>query len=90
MPEGFELLAKSDVAPIQGMIRRYPSSDKIHILTLQGHPEYNPEIVTFIVDAREANGVMDAETVKGARSKANIRDDGIGSLGRAVWRTLIA
>lgn len=87
LPASVELLASSSVAPVQGMVSRYPSGD-IHILTVQGHPEFSPDIVHKIIDAREASGVLNAETVKEARVKASKRDDGIGLIGKAVWQVL--
>ena len=90
MPPSFELLGKTSIAPVQGMALRYPSTQEIHVFTVQGHPEFNPDIVGKIVDAREASGVMDAETVKGARGRTNKRDDGNGPIGRAIWKVLAA
>jgi len=88
LPPSVALLGSSPKAPIQGMVSRFPSGD-IHILTVQGHPEFNPDIVHKIIDAREASGVLDAETVKEARVRASQRDDGIGLIGRAVWQALL-
>ncbi|KAG8854713.1 hypothetical protein FRB96_007398 [Tulasnella sp. 330] len=81
LPPNMELLASSPIAPVQGMISRHPSGG-IHILTVQGHP------VSKIIDAREASGVLDAETVKEARIKAAKRDDGVGLIGKACWQVL--
>lgn len=108
LPPNTELLASSAVAPVQGMISRYPSGG-IHILTVQGHPgeplgfsdkaadpdsdfdrgtEFSPDIVSKIIDTREASGVLDAETVKEARIRAAKRDDGVALIGRACWQVL--
>jgi len=95
LPPSFELLGSSPVAPNQGMALRYRSGDvdnlssnNIHVLTVQGHPEFNPDIVSKMVDAREASGVLDAETVKAGREKGVLRDDGTGPIGRTIWRVL--
>lgn len=60
----------------------------IHILTLQGHPEFTAPMVSAIIDVREANGAMSAEVVRDGRARAVREHEGIGSIGRAIWRVL--
>lgn len=94
IPENFTLLGSTAVSQNQGMVKRYTTSSQqwkageIHVLTVQGHPEFSPDIVNLVVDAREKSGVMDAETVRTAREKANKRDDGVGPIGKAVFAVL--
>lgn len=61
-PEGTEELAYTDKCAVQGM---YISK---RLITVQGHPEFNEEIVRELLTARHASGVFDVETF----------DDGIG------------
>ncbi|KAG8964725.1 hypothetical protein FRC00_001381 [Tulasnella sp. 408] len=94
VPAEFTLLGSTDVSLNQGMVKRYTTSTEkwsdgaIHVLTVQGHPEFCPDIVNWVVDAREKSGVMDAETVRKARERANKRDDGVGPIGKAVFAAL--
>jgi hypothetical protein len=65
-----------------------PASDapipQIHILTLQGHPEFTTGIVKEIIRARKESGVMDNDTVEDAWSRADGRNDG-RFVGRVIW-----
>lgn len=88
VPPSFENLGSSPICAVQGLVRRYPGSNEIHILTVQGHPEFTSDIVNAIIDAREATGVMTPEVVKEGRVRAVREHDGIGAIGRAVWRVL--
>ncbi|KAG9051334.1 hypothetical protein FS837_009601 [Tulasnella sp. UAMH 9824] len=94
VPANFTLLGSTDVSLNQGMVKRYTTSTEkwsdgaVHVLTVQGHPEFCPDIVNWVVDAREKSGVMDAETVRKARECANKRDDGVGPIGKAVFAAL--
>ncbi|KIO31833.1 hypothetical protein M407DRAFT_241604 [Tulasnella calospora MUT 4182] len=94
VPANFTLLGSTDVSLNQGMVKRYTTSSEkwsngaIHVLTVQGHPEFNPEIVNLVVDAREKSGAMDPQTVRRARERANKRDDGVGPIGKAVLAAL--
>lgn len=47
-----------------------PLPQKIHILALQGHPEFIPDIVNRIIDVRSAKGVLDGATTREARERA--------------------
>ena len=60
----------------------------IHILTVQGHPEFTADIVSAIIDVRERNGAMSAEVVKDGRERAVQPHEGLGKIGRAIWRVL--
>ena len=61
---------------------------RIHIFTVQGHPEFTGEIVNAIIDAREHSGVMSADAVRQGREHAFRNHEGIGAIGRAIWRVL--
>ena len=60
-----------------------PSS--IHILTVQGHPEFTEDIVSKIIDVRELNGAMSAQVVQEGRRRAGLHHDGKGAIGHAIW-----
>lgn len=53
-----------------------------------GHPEFVPDIVNKIVDVRGRASTMSAETVAGAKARANNHDDGIGIIGKAIWKVI--
>lgn len=42
-----------------------------------GHPEFTPDIVQKVIDAREKNGVFSPEMVEQSRKHAVERDEGI-------------
>lgn len=93
-PPSFHLLGSTPVCPNQGMIKVYSDSkpisnpSNIHILTVQGHPEFTSDIVNSIIDVRERNGAMSADVVKDGRERAVKSHEGIGKIGRAIWRVL--
>ena len=60
----------------------------IQILTIQGHPEFTKDIVSSIIDARE--GILGPDVVADGRARAGREHEGLGVLGRAVWRVLLA
>ena len=88
VPPSFENIGSSPVCAVQGLVKRYPNSSEIHILTVQGHPEFTADIVQAIIDVREKSGAMDENTVKDGRRRAIIEHDGIGAIVRAMWRVL--
>ncbi|KAI5476745.1 GMP synthase [Pseudohyphozyma bogoriensis] len=81
VPEGFEGLGGTPVSSVQGFVRLSTSEPYspscISIITLQGHPEFIPDIVNTIIDAREANGVLSKEFAAQSREDAVERDEGI-------------
>ncbi|KAG8837574.1 hypothetical protein FRC20_006698, partial [Serendipita sp. 405] len=97
IPPGFQLLGSTSVSPIQGMVRPYPtvaeggvpSADEIHILTVQGHPEFTGPIVERIVDVREERGILSNSRATQARQDGHKHHDGTGSIGGAVWKVLL-
>jgi hypothetical protein len=60
----------------------------IHILTLQGHPEFTAGIVNEVIRARSESGVMDKDTAEDGLIRANKRNDG-GRIGRVIWEVLL-
>ncbi|KAH9975239.1 class I glutamine amidotransferase-like protein [Lactifluus volemus] len=94
VPPSFHLLGSTLISRNQGMVRfadpdiPLPASDapipQIHILTLQGHPEFTTGIVKEIIRARNESGVMDNDTVEDAWSRADGRNDG-RLVGKVIW-----
>jgi len=72
----------------------HPTKDapipQIHILTLQGHPEFTAEIVKEVVRARSDSGAMDKETAESAWLRADRHNDGVGLIGEAIWQALLS
>ncbi|KAI0067118.1 class I glutamine amidotransferase-like protein [Artomyces pyxidatus] len=96
VPPSFHLLGSTPIAPVQGMVRFADAAEPaealppIHILTLQGHPEFTASIVKELVDIRSASGIIDATTAESARSRADWRNDGVSVMGKAIWTVLTA
>ncbi|KAH9810666.1 class I glutamine amidotransferase-like protein [Melampsora americana] len=71
--------------PIHGLVRYTPdvehnASDElanISLLTVQGHPEFNPDVTLRVIDERERMGVFDEELAEESREYAQMHDDGI-------------
>ncbi|KAJ7489431.1 class I glutamine amidotransferase-like protein [Mycena latifolia] len=92
VPPTFHLLGSTDIALNQGMVRfktaAAPSSplslSDIHILTVQGHPEFNEPIVSKLLAARAKSGIIDAATASDAVQRANWQNDGVGVIGKAI------
>ncbi|KAK7050442.1 glutamine amidotransferase type-1 domain-containing protein [Favolaschia claudopus] len=92
VPPTFHLLGSTVVSMNQGMVRfdssREPQSpvalSDIHIFTVQGHPEFNEPILTKLVAARKAQGIIDAATAADATERAYWQNDGVGVVGKAI------
>ena len=56
----------------------------IHILTVQGHPEFTELISSAIIAARLKTGVIDAETAEEAETRKGWRNDGVGVVGKTI------
>ncbi|KAH0842760.1 putative glutamine amidotransferase-like protein [Fonsecaea pedrosoi] len=70
-PEGVEALGSSPVCKVQGMY-----SPK-RLLTVQGHPEFNQEIMTEIISTRHATGIFDDKAYQEHMNKVNLPHDGL-------------
>jgi len=81
-PPGVEDLGASTVCKVQGM---YIAKE---LITVQGHPEFNEEIVTEILDARHATGILDDETYKEALGRTSNPHDGL-AVSKAFLRFLL-
>ena len=97
LPKGFHSLASTPISSIHGMIKFFPSSSSpsssssaealdlrsIAILTLQGHPEFHPDMVLRIINDREKGGVIPADVASISRILASHTDEGI-RVGRSL------
>lgn len=70
-PEGVEALGSSPVCQVQGM---YVAKK---LFTVQGHPEFNEEIMTEILDTRHATGIFDDEAYNEHFKKVALPHDGL-------------
>ncbi|KAF6752832.1 cytoplasmic protein [Ephemerocybe angulata] len=61
---------------------------RIHVLTMQGHPEFTEPIVSSIVEARSEAGVIDAEAAEDCVRRRFWRNDGVDVIGRVLWGVL--
>ena len=58
----------------------------IHILAVQGHPEFPESVVAPLVSTRAASGAIDAPTAAAYEAHGRgVKDDGRGRIARAVW-----
>src|SRR5882757_7018263 len=89
VPPSFHLLGSTSTTRNQGMVQfsdpgaRRPVADgpipQIHILTLQGHPEFTAGIVKEVIKARSERGIIDKETAK----------NGLVSADQPIFRSLL-
>ncbi|KAL9625258.1 MAG: hypothetical protein Q9160_000660 [Pyrenula sp. 1 TL-2023] len=70
-PQGVQELGSSPVCKVQGM---YAPG---RLITVQGHPEFNEEIMTEILNARHVIGVFDDDTFEAALKRVVKPHDGI-------------
>ncbi|KAI9754160.1 MAG: NADPH-cytochrome P450 reductase [Chaenotheca gracillima] len=79
---GITLLASSPRCEIQGFYS--PGL----ILTVQGHPEFNQEIVEELLNSRHAQGIFDDEMFKDAIGRVADRQDGV-VVGKAFLKFVV-
>lgn len=81
-PEDVEELGSSPVCKVQGMYtpRR--------LITVQGHPEFNEDIMTEIVETRHKMGIFSDEAYKENMGKLSKKHDGL-VVSRAFLRFLV-
>lgn len=61
--------------------------DNVHVLTVQGHPEFDESIVNAIVKVRSQAGIIDLLTAEDAARRSGWRNDGL-IVGKAIWKVL--
>ncbi|WRT70804.1 uncharacterized protein IL334_007803 [Kwoniella shivajii] len=96
LPPSCQLLLSTTRYPVHSFVRYHPLSSPSHpvaqILTVQGHPEFTPNIVSHIIDARSKTGVFNDQVTEEARRRAGGKGsggEGFGRIGWAVWRVLL-
>ncbi len=91
VPPDFQLLGSTPVSLVHGLVKSYggpiTSPSDIHIIGVQGHPEFTADIVNFIVDAREKT-VLPPSVVQDGRERAVKEHDGVSVVGETIWRVL--
>lgn len=81
-PQGVEELGSSPVCKVQGMYA--PKK----LITVQGHPEFNEEIVAELLEKRHATGVFDDAAYEAAMGRVGKQHDGV-VVSKAFLRLLL-
>ena len=98
VPPSFHLLGSTSASKNQGMVKFYDSDagtpepddliSQIHILTVQGHPEFTTGIMREVLRARKESGVIDKDTAESGLARADVRNDG-ESIARVIWEVIL-
>ena len=70
-PPEVEPLGSSPRCEVQGML--IPK----RVITIQGHPEFNAEIVAELLEARHKQGIFDEKTYEDAIQRVGKEQDGV-------------
>ena len=70
-PRGVEELGYSPKCEVQGMY--IPGK----VITVQGHPEFNKEIVTELLETRHQQGIFDDKTYEDGMRRVGKQQDGV-------------
>jgi hypothetical protein len=70
-PKGVEELGASPRCSVQGMYA------KGRIITVQGHPEFNQQIMTDLLETRHAKGIFNDELYEDGMARAGKHHDGV-------------
>jgi GMP synthase-like glutamine amidotransferase len=70
-PDGVEALGSSPVCEVQGMY------SPRRLITTQGHPEFNQEIMTEIIETRHTTGIFDDKAYNEHMGKVALPHDGV-------------
>jgi GMP synthase-like glutamine amidotransferase len=96
IPLTTHLLGSTSISMNQGMVRfrnptsssPSPSLDNVHVLTVQGHPEFTKSISSIVIDVREKAGIIDKDTAEDSRRRADWRNDGVSVFGSTFWKVM--
>ncbi|KAF7324802.1 Glutamine amidotransferase type-1 domain-containing protein [Mycena kentingensis (nom. inval.)] len=96
VPPQFHLLGSTNVAANQGMVRFVgggaPPSPlslaDIHILTVQGHPEFTAPIISILADLRGKAGILTPELLEDVARRSQWRNDGATVAGTTILKML--
>lgn len=81
-PPGIELLGSSSRCDVQGMYA------KNRLITVQGHPEFNGDIVTELLERRRDQGIFDQKLFDEGMGRVRRHHDGL-KVGAAFVRFLV-
>lgn len=81
-PDGVTKLGDTPLCETQGMYERG------RLLTVQGHPEFNEEIMVQLLEARRRGGVFGEDVFKSGMERSGGAQDG-AAVGRAFIRFLL-
>ncbi|KAF1964013.1 class I glutamine amidotransferase-like protein [Bimuria novae-zelandiae CBS 107.79] len=81
-PEGVEALGGSPRCLVQGMYK------KGKMISVQGHPEFNEGIVSYLVTVRNKQGIFNTEEAKEALDRVGNPHDGV-AIAKAFLRFLL-
>lgn len=70
-PPSVEHLGHSPRCDVQGMY------EKKRLITVQGHPEFNGDIVSELLDSRHEKGIFDDGTYKDGMERVKKHHDGV-------------
>jgi GMP synthase-like glutamine amidotransferase len=98
VPPLFHLLGSTTMTRNQGMVRfsgpdgciPLPggSMPQIHILTLQGHPEFTAGIVKKVIRARSESGAMNKDTADDGLNRTDKRNDSV-NIAKVIGEVLL-
>ena len=81
-PPSVEHLGHSPRCDVQGMY------EKGRLITVQGHPEFNGDIMTMLLERRHGQGIFDDTMFKEGMSRAQNHHDGV-AVGAAFIRFML-
>lgn len=81
-PQSVEKLGHTAVCEVQGMYIRG------RLITVQGHPEFNGDIVSELLDSRHDRGIFDDVMYKDGMSRVRNHHDGV-AVGAGFLRFLL-
>ncbi|KAH8823540.1 class I glutamine amidotransferase-like protein, partial [Flagelloscypha sp. PMI_526] len=89
LPAGsVHLLGTTPVCENQGFVTFYPGTEKIHIFTVQGHPEFVNDLVKKLVQLRKSSGVIDVPTAEEFETRKDDEHHGVSVIGKVIWKVL--
>ena len=81
-PPDVEQLGSSSRCKVQGMY------SKNRLITVQGHPEFNKDIVTELLETRHRQGIFDDDVYKDGLARVGKDHDGV-AVAKAFLRFLL-
>jgi GMP synthase-like glutamine amidotransferase len=96
VPGPLHLLGSTSVTYNQGMVLLQEGKSvetleppDVHVLTLQGHPEFTTSISDLVITARTSTGVVPKDLAEDAHKRnKELQNDGVETIGRLMWKVL--